>query len=232
MDTVPYDEREWRYGPLGQLAEGRVFGRGASDLKGPMAGLITALGIIQDLDLPLAYGITAMMCTDEEVAGGYPGVQYLAEQGRVQLPVFSMEGSSAPIVETGYVGILDVTITVLGRSVHSGRSYLGVNAVEAMVPILDELMALKAQVEARESHSPGDPEAPWSNQHPVFNLDVLQGGFRANIVPDRCTLVINRRYIPEERIEDVEAEIDAAVRRGQDRSPALDVSILKLNFYR
>jgi succinyl-diaminopimelate desuccinylase len=125
-----------------------------------------------------------------------------------------------------------VTITVKGRSCHSGANYLGVNAIEEMVPIMVELLALKQEVEARRSALPLAP-APGAPSHlrPMFNLDIINAGVKSNIVPATCTLVVNRRFIPEERYEDVEREIREAVDRGAEKSRALEVDVRFMKAY-
>jgi len=106
-------------------------------------------------------------------------------------------------------------------------NFLGVNALEEMIPILNELMELKKIVEARQSKDiPGLPR-PGSNQtfqmSPMFNLDIIRSGEKSNIVPDSCILTINRRIIPEENYDDVKQEILDAIERGKAKSKALEV---------
>jgi succinyl-diaminopimelate desuccinylase len=234
MDVVPVDAG-WTHDPWGaELVEGRVYGRGVADMKGTIATFLTALASMRQLGLEPAYEITYILCTDEEI-GVYAGARYLAEQGYIQPPVLCLEGSQDPVRVLGGNGAVDITITTIGRSCHSGRNYLGVNALEAMVPIMNELLALKVEVEARRSALPiaRDPDIPQAPSHlsPMFNLDVIRAGSKSNIVPGGCTLVVNRRYTPEERFEDIVAEIEAAIARGRARSPALDVHVDVMHIY-
>jgi succinyl-diaminopimelate desuccinylase len=154
-------------------------------------------------------------------------VRYLAEQGFVKGHIICMEGAQEPMWLVGMAGGMDVTVTTLGKQCHSGMNFLGVNAIEAMVPILDELMLLKEQVESRTSKIPLIPLAPGASTRwfPMFNLDIIHGGSKSNIIPPSCQLVINRRMIPEENREDVVAETCAAIERGKARSKALDVKV-------
>jgi succinyl-diaminopimelate desuccinylase len=101
-----------------------------------------------------------------------------------------------------------------------------------MVPIMVELLALKQEVEARRSALPLAP-APGAPDHlrPMFNLDIIHAGVKSNIVPATCTLIVNRRFIPEERYEDVEQEIRAAVERGRAKSKALGVEVSFMKAY-
>jgi succinyl-diaminopimelate desuccinylase len=229
MDTVPIEEG-WDYDPFAtEVHDGRIYGRGVADMKGTIASLLTALDVIRDLGLEPVWDISACVCTDEEI-GVYPGIWHLAKLGYVHAPVLCMEGSQDPVLRLGSNGAVDVTVTVTGVSCHSGANYNGINAIEESVPILVELLALKNVVEARRSALPLAP-APNAPDHlrPMFNIDIIHAGVKSNIVPATCTFIVNRRFIPEEKYEDVEREIREAVERGQrqGRAKAVDVSFMK-----
>jgi succinyl-diaminopimelate desuccinylase len=231
MDTVPIEEG-WDYDPFGaEVHDGRVYGRGVADMKGTIASLLTAAEIMDELGLEPVWDLNACLCTDEEI-GVYPGIWHLAKEGYVTAPVLCMEGSQDPVLRLGSNGSVDVTITVKGRSCHSGANYLGINAIEEAVPVMVELLALKGQVEARRSALPLAP-APGAPDHlrPMFNLDIIHAGVKSNIVPSTCTMIVNRRFIPEENYEDVQQEIREAVDRGMEKSRALDVEVSFMKAY-
>ncbi|HMM41947.1 MAG TPA: M20/M25/M40 family metallo-hydrolase [Thermomicrobiales bacterium] len=231
MDTVPIEEG-WTHDPFGgEIEDGRIYGRGIADMKGTIATLLTALDVMQQQGIEPVWDLNVVLCTDEEI-GVYPGLYHLALEGYVTAPVLCMEGGQDPLLRLGSNGAVDVTITVHGRSCHSGANYLGINAIEEMVPILNELIALKHEVESRRSELPlaPAPGAP-SNLRPMFNLDIVGGGVKSNIVPATASLVVNRRYIPEEKYEDVAAEIREAVDRGMEKSRALSVDVSFMHAY-
>jgi len=231
MDVVPAPtdgEKKWRFPPFEAtlIKSGKIYGRGTADMKGAMVCLILALQIIEKLNLKPKYNITVLNCTDEEI-GTEPGVKYLAEQGYVKGTVYCMEGVTTPLVIVGCAGALNVVVESIGRSCHSGMNFMGINALEETVPIMVELMELKKKVEMRESEDiPGFPKlgsGEKRNMTPMFNLDVIRSGDKENIVPNLCTLTINRRYIPDENVEDVVKEIIEAIERGKAKSKLLDV---------
>ncbi len=231
MDVVPAPndgEKKWRFPPFeaNMIKSGKIYGRGTSDMKGAMVCLILALQIIEELKLTPKYNINVMNYTDEEI-GVWPGIRYLAEKGYVKGTVFCMEGVINPIIPIGTAGALNVIVESFGRSCHSGMNFLGINALEETIPILVELMKLKKIVEARESKNiPGLPRfgtGEKRNMTPMFNLDIIHSGTKTNIVPDLCTLTINRRVIPDEKLEDVKKEISEAIKRGKAKSKLLDV---------
>ncbi|TFG20561.1 MAG: M20 family peptidase [Promethearchaeota archaeon] len=231
MDVVPAPnegEQKWRFHPFKatMIKSGKIYGRGTSDMKGSMVCLILALQIIEKLKLKPKYNIHILNCTDEEI-GIWPGIRFLAEQGYVKGTVFCMEGVINPIIVVGTAGALNVIVESIGRSCHSGMNFMGINALEETVPILVELMKLKEIVETRESKTiPGLPRfgtGETRNMTPMFNLDIIHSGTKTNIVPDLCTLTINRRVIPDEDIEEVKKEIREAIKRGKAQSKLLDV---------
>lgn len=231
MDVVPAPmdgKDKWRFPPFEatMIKSGKIYGRGTSDMKGAMVCLILALQIIEKLKLTPKYNLRIVNCTDEEV-GFYPGVRYLAEEGYLKGTIFCMELAINPFIPTGAAGSLDVIVETIGKSCHSGMNFLGVNALEEMVPILNELMELKKKVEARQSKDilglprPGSKESV--NMSPMFNLDIIRSGEKSNIVPDSCVLTINRRIIPDENYDDVKQEILEAIERAKTKSKAIEV---------
>jgi succinyl-diaminopimelate desuccinylase len=231
MDTVPIEEG-WDYDPFaGEIADGRIYGRGIADMKGTIASAWTALDIMQQLGIEPVWDLNILLCTDEEI-GVYPGLRYLAEEGYVTAPMLCMEGSQEPVLRLGSNGSLDTIIDVKGISTHSGRNYTGINALEESVPILVELMELKKKVEARRSALPlaPAPNAP-DNLSPMFNIDIMQAGVKSNIVPALASITVNRRFIPEESVEEVKQEIQEAVDRGAERSRAIDVQVTFVENY-
>ncbi len=230
MDVVPIDE-PWTMDPFaGIIKEGKVFGRGALDMKSGIASMITAIEVLNELKLTPNFNIICTLCTDEEL-GVYPGIYHLAKKGYVKGHLINTElGAQLPLIIAAAAGVFNVTVRTKGRSAHSGMNFLGVNAIEEMIPIINELLKLKAEVEVRESEIPTVPVfkslgGPSDQMTPMFNLDIIRGGTKANIVPSECEVVINRRYIPEEPFEEALKEIEEAVKRGQEKSKALSVEI-------
>ncbi|MFW9826883.1 MAG: M20 family metallopeptidase [Candidatus Thorarchaeota archaeon] len=231
MDVVPATDegnQKWRFPPFEatMIKNGKIYGRGVGDNKGSMVCIILALQIIKKLNLSPKYNIHILNCTDEEI-GFYPGIRYLAEQGYIKGTVFSIDYSIEPIILIGTAGTLDVNIKTIGRSAHSGLSLLAVNALEEMIPILNELIQLKKKVESRQSKDiPGFPDPLTKkkrNLTPLFNLDIIKSGEKSNIIPDLCSLTINRRVLPDESIEEVKKEIIEAIEKGRAKSKALDI---------
>ena len=232
MDVVPIEEG-WTFEPFAAtLDNGNIYGRGTADMKGALASLITAIEIMDAEGIEPAFDLIVCVCTDEEI-GGYPGIWHLAKGGYVQGHMLCLEGGQDPRIGLASAGAVDVTIRTIGRSGHSGMNFVAVNAIDGMIPILNELYALKKEVEARESSVPGPahPDAPSDKMTPMFNLSVIGAGRKSNIVPSSCELIVNRRYIPEESFDEVVGEIREAVDRGMELSVAEDVEVETFHVY-
>ncbi len=231
MDVVPAlteGQSKWRFPPFEAtlVKSGKIYGRGTADMKGDMVCLILALQIIDKLNLKPKFNIQVLNCTDEEV-GVYPGIRYLAEQGYIKGTMFCMDGVITPLIPVGTGGDLNVLIEIIGKSCHSGYNFLGINAIEEALPILNELMALKKKVEKRRSADiPGDPRDKIGEKlRPMFSLVIIESGKKENIIPGYCKLIINRRIIPDEKFEDVKQEILKSINKGKEKSKALDVKL-------
>ncbi len=225
MDVVPIDD-SWTVDPFGGLIkEGRLYGRGTVDNKGSMACILGAIKVMHKLGIEPRYDIDCLFCTDEEI-GHYPGSRYLAEQGYFSDHIIWTDlGGIVPAFIHGATGCVSIDLTVFGKSCHSGMNYLGINAIEEIVPVLNELISLKKDVEQRQSSIPclPDPQNPNKNMTPMFNLAVINSGTKDNIVPGECRLTINRRYIQEEPFNEVIDEITKAVEKGMSRSSLVDL---------
>jgi len=188
-----------------RVENGRVYGRGASDMKGGIAALLLALDAVKDN--PLKYDTSVMITTDEEV-GQADQLRYL---GRFLEPLagsyfFDLDSSFGYVAIAG-LGALGMVVKVKGKSVHSAMSHLGENAVENAVPVLNALINLKKKVVLRKSKTDAEPDSGLTKMEARLNINMVQGGLKQNIIPDECTIAIDRRLIPEENIVTAEKEM-------------------------
>jgi len=224
LDVVPA-EGDWDTDPFQAVQkEGRIYGRGVSDCKGSIAALIAALRSVLKTGRP-KYNLSILLTTDEEV-GGYSGLCYLTDLGQVRGDMMLCMDGFCDDVVIGSNGIITWEATVHGRSAHSGSSFLGVNAVERSIPVMEALMALKKDVQSRRSAVPSSSALEalgMKSLKPMLNITMINGGVKENIVPDRCTLRGDRRVIPEESMDGAMQELESVLK-------PLDVQ-LDLKFY-
>ncbi len=228
LDVVPASAN-WTFPPFEcTVKDGCIYGRGVADSKGGVAALLTVLSGMRELNIKPEYNLNIALTTDEEM-GPYSGLCYLADLGKLRADYFlSMDGDSDDIT-TASNGNVDWQIDVFGKSYHSGSSFLGVNAIEKSIPVMNELMELKAEVEKRRSTVPASlaisQKTGIDTLMPVLNITVISAGVKQNIIPDRCTMKGDRRYMPEEKFEDVCREMNAAIARVREKHPDVNLKM-------
>jgi succinyl-diaminopimelate desuccinylase len=193
---------------------GKIYGRGAADMKGAIPALLAALERCKERKLD--YDISIMMTTDEE----YSQASQLRYLSRFLEPLkgawlFDLD-SSFGFVSIAGLGALHLDIKVTGKSVHSGLSHMGENAVEKALRLMNALMELKARVTQRKSRIEASPACGLATMVPRLNINMVQGGLKVNIVPDQCVISVDRRLIPEENMEEARKEIIEALKAVPD----------------
>src|SRR4051812_39411132 len=203
-DVVPVGH-DWTRDPFGgELADGRVHGRGAADMKSGLAAQIIAVEALRRLGH--APNIAHSFVPDEETVGvRNAGTGFLVEQGLLEGDAVIITEPFGPDgVGIGHKGAIWGEITILGRQAHGSAPRLGVNAVELMARYLVRLDAdLRPQLETRITDYGVTPD----NQRSTLSFDTIRGGHATNIVPDRCTVTFNRRLIPGEDLERARREL-------------------------
>jgi succinyl-diaminopimelate desuccinylase len=222
MDTWPVGPG-WHFDPLaGQVSEGRMYANGISDVKGNIGCLLMALDVMNELQIDPHFDFICCIGTDKEIIY-YPSLDYLTEEGYVEGHLLQLASMVEPIENVGYLGMLTMEVTTRGEN--DSNAPIQVNALESMVPIIEELMALKKVVErrAQELVSSAAVIVPYGRAE--IRIDGIHADYPPVLVPAHCRLMVHRFYMPEESEEEVRAELRATVERGRTRSGALDVQI-------
>jgi succinyl-diaminopimelate desuccinylase len=212
-DVVPA-ESGWTVDPFGaELREGRIFGRGTCDQKGGIAASMYAVEAVRRAGVGLD-GTVQQSATCDEESGGFAGVAYLCDTGRLssrrQDFVVITEPLDPERVCIGHRGVYWFELTTLGRVGHGSMPGLAINAAEQMARVVHAFESeLKPRLAERASGAPVEPPAA---RRPSINLNAIHagqklGGWQTPAVPDRCTAVFDRRFIHEETFEEVRAEI-------------------------
>jgi succinyl-diaminopimelate desuccinylase len=188
-----------------RVENGKIFGRGAADMKGAIPALLVALEKVKHQKLN--YDLSVIITTDEELSQASQ-LRYISQfiQPLKGAYFFDLD-SNFGYIAIASLGALQMEITVKGKSVHSGLSHLGENAVEKAVPVLEALLQLKKKVTARQSRVLTHPETGLDHMVARLNINMIQGGLKVNIIPDQCVISVDRRLIPEEKMEDARREI-------------------------
>lgn len=187
MDTVATgDPAKWQYPPFSATIDhGAIYGRGAVDMKGGLTAMVIALIQMKEAGLPKKGKVRLLISIDEEVGG--MGSMLLTQQGYADnLDAMVMCEASSGQLEYAHCGSFDYEIESFGKTAHSSRPDLGVNAVANLARFIDgERTAFD---DAQESPVLGKV---------IHSVTVFHGGEQLNSIPDYAFLKGNVRTVPE-----------------------------------
>ena len=195
IDTVGVAGMSQPFRP--RVEGGKLYGRGAYDMKGGMAACLIAAAEAARLNLRGDVIVTAVM--DEEYAG--LGTLAVAEQVHADGAIVA-EPTELQLV-VAHKGFVWLEVETQGVAAHGSRPHLGVDAIAKMGGVLTGLERLAAELAQRPPHPLLGP--------PSVHASTIQGGGEWSTYPDRCTLAIERRTLPGETGDTAEAELRAIV---------------------
>jgi succinyl-diaminopimelate desuccinylase len=227
FDVVPAGAG-WTLDPFGGIVkDGRVYGRGSCDMKAGIAAAVYAAEAIRRAGVELVGSIEISGTVDEE-SGGFAGVAWLAQQGRIsstrQDYVIIPEPLNVDRICIGHRGVYWFEVTTRGRIGHGSMPFLGVNAIEHMGVILDAMR--RELMPALASRTTGVPVMPEGARHATMNINGISGGqpvdgIQTPCVADFCRAVFDRRFLLEEGFDAAKGEIDALLARVAAETPQL-----------
>ncbi|MEM4487900.1 MAG: M20 family metallopeptidase [Desulfurococcaceae archaeon] len=215
----------WSKKPFEPTIEGgKIYGRGTCDMKGGIAAFLAAAKALVESRLPLKGTIEVALVPDEET-GGETGTGYLVKQGLTRPNyVIIGEPSGSSVIWIGHKGGIGCLIEFHGKQAHGSAPWLGVNAFEYMVKIANRLIAEYLPIlENRKSKYEYDD--PRGARPTAMMGGEIRGGAKSNVVPGYCAFSLDRRVIPEERLEDVEKEIVDIVEKVSREYKEIDVNV-------
>lgn len=225
FDVVP-PGKGWSEDPFaGVVRGGRIYGRGASDMKSGIAAAAFAVEAIRRAGAEPQGAIDISGTVDEE-SGGFAGVAHLCETGVISGRETDFAIIPEPFGPTrvcvGHRGVYWFDVVAHGHAAHGSMSHLGRSAINDMGALLEVFRTkLGPDLAARCSKLPVVPEA---SRLPSLNVNGITGGqadaaTQSPCVADRCTATFDRRFIPEEPFEEVRAEIAQIVADIESEDP-------------
>jgi acetylornithine deacetylase len=209
MDTVGVEGMTQAHEP--QVKKGRLYGRGAYDMKAGLAACMLAVKAAKQKHLRGDVLLTAVM--DEEYAG--VGTAEIARHYHADAAIVAeFTEMNLVLAHKGFVW-LDVETT--GTAAHGSRPELGVDAIAKMGSMLVELEKLDQDLRAHPTHK-------WLGSGSL-HASLIHGGRELSSYPDHCVLSYERRTIPGETPEMVEAEAQEIIRRLQRSDPSFKATI-------
>lgn len=213
FDVVPVGEG-WTVDPFeGLLRDGKLYGRGTADQKAGIAASIFAIEAIRRSGVRLTGTVEQSGTVDEE-SGGFAGVAWLAQQGLIHRDrtdfVIITEPSNVDRICIGHRGVYWFKVVQHGRIGHGSMPYLGVSAADHLGDMIHEIThTLKPELAKRKTEMPVEPPG---SRYASININSVFGGqpeqgTQTPCVIDRAGAIFDRRFLAEERLEDVQGEI-------------------------
>ncbi|WP_193367823.1 M20/M25/M40 family metallo-hydrolase [Pelagibius marinus] len=223
-DVVPPGEG-WTKDPYGaEVADGWMYGRGVAVSKSDFATYTYALLALEaaakaGADLK---GTVELHFTYDEEAGGEIGPRWLLDQG-ISKPDLSIGAGFSYNVVTAHNGCLHLEVTVTGKSAHAAMPFTGHDALEAANAVLTALYGWRKGLASKVSKIEGIGS-------PQCTVGLIEGGINTNVVPDKVTFRLDRRMIPEENPEEVEAELRGLIESSAAPFPGITVAVRRILF--
>lgn len=188
IDTMPPGHLDfWERDPWSaDIIDGKLYGLGAADMKSGLMASLMAVKLIKDSGLELPINVKIVSVVDEEGGGN----------GSISVATKGLDADAGVICEPternikrAHMGFVFFEIKTIGKALHSGSKWLGVNAIDKMIYIIQGLYELEHTWLMEYKHDILPP--------PTLNVGVIEGGTAGSTVPDECTIKICVHYLPE-----------------------------------
>jgi len=208
LDTVPVGEKDrWQVDPFGaEVKEGRIYGRGASDNKGGVTTIFHAALAVHRAGIRLANPVMVVGVMAEETTG--QGTHFLLDRGIHPRQAIVAEWSQAARIAIGYRGRMGLEVETKGKTAHGSRPHQGINAIEQMFEVV--VPAIKQYINGL----PFTPIPAFLVNGSSASVTMIEGGVKANVIPDACKVQVDIRLAPgqdptqvREGLKKVEAQI-------------------------
>jgi succinyl-diaminopimelate desuccinylase len=227
FDVVPAG-RGWTRDPFGgEVANGRIYGRGTCDMKGGIAAAIFAAEVLRRSGVALQGALEISGTVDEE-SGGYAGVAYLCRSGRITSKNTDFAIIPEPLgvdrVCVGHRGVYWFDVITHGRIAHGSMPYLGHSALDDMGAVLEAMRTeLKPELAKRQTKVPVVPEL---SRRATLNVNTVSGGqvgedVQSPCVADRAHAIFDRRFLLEEGLDAARGEIERLLESVAARVPGM-----------
>ncbi|QKJ86053.1 M20 family metallopeptidase [Paramixta manurensis] len=208
LDTVPAGTG-WRTDPfILTESEGRLYGRGACDAKGPLVAMVEALRLLAQHPQHWSGTLMGVFTADEEVAS--EGAKFYVRDAPPTIDFAVIGEPTSNATFSAHKGSLRPRVRVKGVTAHSGTPELGINAIYQAARLLGLVeQAHHQQVRCRCHPLVGNAS---------LTVTRIQGGHADNVVPDNCELLLDRRLVPGEQEATVKAELEQLLAQAQAQS--------------
>jgi succinyl-diaminopimelate desuccinylase len=217
-DVVPAGDG-WKTDPFKPtVRSGKIYGRGATDNKGPLSCALIAAKIFKSREKSMK-GTLVIACVADEERGSEYGMKYLLRSKRISgdyAIVPDLENRMGKIA-IGEKGLLFLKVISFGKQAHASTPHFGVNAIDNMLDFLIEFRRWRYKHTSNVLFS-----------GPTKNLGVISGGLAPNMVPAQCEARLDFRYLPGTKKQDIIRDVKkmfAEVRRN-NRHAKFDLEVI------
>ena len=227
IDVVPITpEDHWTYNPWGgEVVDGRMYGRGAADMKSGVAAMIYAVRALKEAGVELAGDLSLETVIEEECTGN--GALAARTRGYTADAAIIPEPLGQTALEA-QVGVMWARITVRGKGAHAERASSSVNAVSKACLVIEAVRELEERVNSVEPPL----EQFQGVDHPLnYNVGICQGGDWASSVPEVCNLEVRISCYPEENLQEVQAQFKDYIIEATRDDDWLSENPPEVNFY-
>ncbi|PIY43251.1 MAG: hypothetical protein COZ06_23290 [Armatimonadetes bacterium CG_4_10_14_3_um_filter_66_18] len=215
----------WKGDPFAlRVEKGRLFGRGTSDMKAAIVALFVAVRALREAGVEPACNVEFSFTPDEET-GGDLGPGWLCRSGKIRPDLVIVgEGACKGNVCVAHRGVLWLEVDVHGKAAHAADPFGGANSFEALSPIIDALSTHREQLGKRQSRFLSDKGKPMT---PTLMMGGRFNGPTAgnvNTIPDFARFTIDRRVLPDEKLDIAERRLREAIERGAKRAGKVKVT--------
>jgi len=215
MDVVPVSEGEkWDVPPFeGMVRGGRIYGRGAADMKGGLGAMIEGVRAVLMAGPEFKRNLRVIASVDEET-GGHGGMEALAERGYGDVNMAIICEPSELKIMRSFKGRGWYRFAVRGKGAHASMPHRGINAIVKMAKIITAVSERGLRFEPHDML--GASTLSWGT---------IAGGTKVNVVPDTCVSMLDVRLVPGQTTTSIEMELKDMVKELVERDPELQVDV-------
>lgn len=202
LDTVPAgDVAKWKYSPFsGEDVNGKIYGRGTTDMKGAVAAFVAILLKIKELKIPLDRRIIFLGTSDEEI--GMDGALVAKEKGVMTNCEFVVIGEPTELkLAVAEKGTLWFKIKITGVSAHGSTPHLGINAIDGASKLIPRIKEVVPDFEHKILGKS------------TLNIGKITGGTLINVVPEYCEIECDLRLVADNLREETKKKIEEIIKQ-------------------
>jgi len=225
VDVVPAGGNDWTDDPWsGKIEDGKVYGRGANDMKGALIAYLMAMKAIKEAGISLKGDVLIGSVIGEETGGA--GTLSLINRGYKADGAIISEPSDLRVCPVS-MGFIWFRVRVRGLMAHAATSYLGVNAISKAAMLIQE-------IDAYEERMIRDKKHPLYSHHPSpfsINIGIIKGGVFPTSVPDEVILEARMSFSPDDDIAMVKKELEETIHKAAMKDEWLKDHLPEVEWY-